>query len=39
MLLLDEPVQGVDVGSKSEIYELIERLAEERGMTVLVASS
>ncbi len=39
VLLLDEPVQGVDVGSKGEIYELIERLAEERGMTVLVASS
>jgi ABC-type sugar transport system ATPase subunit len=39
VLLLDEPVQGVDVGSKSEIYELIERLAEQRGMTVLVASS
>ena len=39
VLLLDEPVQGVDVGSKSEIYEIIERLAEERGMTVLLASS
>jgi ribose transport system ATP-binding protein len=39
VLLLDEPVQGVDVGTKSEIYELIERMAAERGTTVLIASS
>ncbi len=39
VLLLDEPVQGVDVGSKSEIYDLIERLAQDRGTTVMLTSS
>ena len=39
ILLLDEPVQGVDVGSKSEIYKLIERLVESRGTTVVMTSS
>jgi len=39
VLLLDEPVQGVDVGSKREIYQLIERLVETRGTTVVMTSS
>jgi ribose transport system ATP-binding protein len=39
VLLLDEPVQGVDVGSKSEIWKIIEALVEERGTTVILTSS
>ncbi|WP_026971573.1 L-arabinose ABC transporter ATP-binding protein AraG [Aliagarivorans marinus] len=38
VILLDEPTRGIDVGAKSEIYELIFDLAE-RGVTVLVVSS
>lgn len=38
VLLLDEPTRGVDVGAKSEIYEIIEGLAEE-GYSVVVVSS
>ncbi len=38
VLLLDEPTRGVDVGAKSEIYQLITRLARE-GLAVVVVSS
>jgi rhamnose transport system ATP-binding protein len=36
--MLDEPTQGIDVGSKAEIHSLIGELAA-RGMAVLVISS
>ncbi|MGO4212688.1 sugar ABC transporter ATP-binding protein [Terriglobus sp. 2YAB30_2] len=38
IMILDEPTQGVDVGSKSEIHELIVEFAE-RGMAVILISS
>jgi rhamnose transport system ATP-binding protein len=38
VLILDEPTQGVDVASKSEIHELMQNLAE-RGMAIIMISS
>lgn len=38
ILILDNPTQGVDVGAKEEIYEIILRLASE-GVAVVVLSS
>ena len=38
ILILDEPTQGVDVGSKAEIHGLMQRLAE-RGLAILMISS
>lgn len=38
IVLLDEPTRGIDIGSKTEIYLLIKRLAEE-GKAVVVVSS
>jgi rhamnose transport system ATP-binding protein len=38
VLILDEPTQGVDVGSKQEIHSLMLELAE-RGMAILMISS
>ncbi|WOI56287.1 sugar ABC transporter ATP-binding protein [Palleronia sp. LCG004] len=38
ILLLDEPTVGVDVGARSEIYGLVDRLARE-GRGVIVSSS
>ncbi len=38
VLILDEPTQGVDVGSKSEIHSLIVDLAEQ-GLAILMISS
>jgi len=38
VLLLDEPTRGVDVGSKAQIYELIDRLVAA-GKAVLIVSS
>lgn len=38
VLLLDEPTRGIDVGSKSQIYRLINELACE-GKAVLIISS
>jgi ribose transport system ATP-binding protein len=38
VFLLDEPTRGIDVGSKAQIYELVDRLAAE-GKAVLLVSS
>lgn len=38
ILLLDEPTRGIDVGSKSEIYLLINELSSQ-GMGIIVVSS
>ncbi|MHC4431971.1 MAG: sugar ABC transporter ATP-binding protein [Planctomycetota bacterium] len=38
LLLLDEPTRGVDVGAKTEIYDIIKKLADE-GNSVAVFSS
>lgn len=38
IMILDEPTQGIDVGSKSEIHDLIMQLAE-RGVAILLISS
>ena len=37
-LILDNPTQGVDVGAKEEIYDIIMSLADE-GVAVVVLSS
>ncbi len=38
IIIFDEPTKGIDIGSKSEIYTLMRRLADE-GKGVLVVSS
>lgn len=38
ILLMDEPTRGIDVGSKSQIYQLIQQLAKQ-GIGIIVASS
>jgi ribose transport system ATP-binding protein len=37
-LVFDEPTRGIDVGAKGEIYNLIEKLAEQ-GRNIMVVSS
>ena len=39
VLLLDEPTRGIDVGSKAQIYQLIDELATGQGKAVLMVSS
>ncbi|ELP61456.1 sugar ABC transporter ATP-binding protein [Streptomyces turgidiscabies] len=39
VLLLDEPTQGVDVGARQEIYQVVRSLGADRGTAVLFASS
>jgi erythritol transport system ATP-binding protein len=38
VLLLDEPTRGIDVGAKSEISEIINRLAEQNFGVIFVSS-
>ena len=38
MLIFDEPTRGIDVGAKTEIYQLIRKLASD-GVSVIVISS
>jgi erythritol transport system ATP-binding protein len=38
VLLLDEPTRGIDVGAKAEIFEIMNRLADQ-GLAVLFVSS
>jgi zinc transport system ATP-binding protein len=38
LLVLDEPVRGVDVGGQLELYDLIARLRHSRGCGVLMVS-
>ena len=39
LLILDEPTRGIDIGAKAEIQRLIEELAREQGMGILMISS
>ncbi len=38
ILLLDEPTRGIDVGAKSQIYQLVDQLAQQ-GTAFVMASS
>jgi ribose transport system ATP-binding protein len=38
ILLVDEPTRGIDVGTKQEIYNILNQLVE-RGMTLIMVSS
>jgi zinc transport system ATP-binding protein len=38
LLVLDEPVRGVDYSGEAELYTLISRLRDERGLGVLLVS-
>lgn len=38
VLILDEPTQGIDIGSKTEIHRLIHELAEQGKAIVLISS-
>ncbi len=39
LLLLDEPTKGIDIGTKTQIHEIIRRLAHDDGVAVVVVSS
>ena len=38
LLILDEPTRGIDVGAKSEIFALIDRLVAEGAAALMISS-
>ncbi|MBR3789899.1 MAG: D-xylose ABC transporter ATP-binding protein, partial [Clostridia bacterium] len=38
IFIFDEPTRGIDIGAKSEMYDLIEQLSE-KGKSVIIISS
>lgn len=39
VLVFDEPTKGIDVGTKTEIYRLMKKLAEEKQIGIILISS
>jgi ABC-type sugar transport system ATPase subunit len=39
LLIVDEPTRGIDVGARAEIHRLLDGLARDEGMAILVISS
>lgn len=38
IMIFDEPTKGIDIGSKAEIYQLMEKMAQ-KGMSIIMVSS
>jgi ribose transport system ATP-binding protein len=38
IIILDEPTRGVDVGAKTEIYALVDKLAQDRKAVLVISS-
>ncbi len=39
VLVFDEPTKGIDVGTKTEIYRMMKKMAEEKGVGIILISS
>lgn len=39
ILILDEPTRGIDVGAKSEIYAIMNKLVKHHGVSIIMISS
>ena len=39
VLVFDEPTKGIDVGTRTEIYRLMKKLAEEKQIGIILISS
>jgi ribose transport system ATP-binding protein len=38
VLFLDEPTRGIDIGAKSDIYRVIDRMAKEHVAVIVISS-
>lgn len=39
LLILSDPAKGVDVGAKKDLYDFVQRLVDEQGISVLLYAS
>jgi ribose transport system ATP-binding protein len=39
ILIFDEPTKGIDVGTKNDLYGMMKKIVDEKGISIILVSS